>query len=43
LGKVERVYIRERMLGLLTQVDKTLAAKVADGLGLPVPEDLKSP
>ena len=38
LGKVEKVYIRERMLGLLTQVDKTLAAKVADGLGLPLPK-----
>ena len=26
------------MLGILTQVDKTLAAKVADGLGMPVPK-----
>jgi catalase len=43
LGKVERVYIRERMVGLLTQVDKTLAAKVADGLGLPVPDEPKRP
>ncbi len=38
LGKVERIEIRERMLGILTQVDKTLAAKVADGLGMPVPK-----
>ncbi|NEW79636.1 MAG: catalase [Gelidibacter sp.] len=38
LGKVERIEIRERMLGILTQVDKTLAAKVADGLGMMVPE-----
>jgi catalase len=37
LGKVERIHIRERMLGLLTQVDKRLAAKVAEGLGLPLP------
>lgn len=37
LGKVEKLHIRERMLGLLTQVDKILAAKVAGGLGLPVP------
>ncbi len=37
LGKVERIEIRERMLGILTQVDKTLAAKVADGLGMAVP------
>ncbi len=38
LGKVERTEIRERMLGILTQIDKTLAAKVADGLGMPVPK-----
>jgi catalase len=38
LGKVERKNIRSRMVGLLTQVDKQLAAKVADGLGIPVPE-----
>ncbi len=38
LGKVERPAIRERMLGLLTQVDRTLAAKVAEGLGIPVPK-----
>jgi len=38
LGKLESNVIRERMLGILTQVDKTLAAKVADGLGMPVPK-----
>lgn len=43
LGKVERINIRERMLGLLTQVDKNLAAKVADGLGLPVPKAPEKP
>lgn len=37
LGKVEKISINERMLGLLTQVDKNLAAKVAGGLGLPLP------
>ena len=37
LGKVKRVEIRERMLGLLNQIDKDLAKKVADGLGLKVP------
>src|SRR4051794_39382276 len=37
LGKVERKEIRERMVGLLTQVDNALAAKVAAGLGMPVP------
>ena len=43
LGKVEKVYIRERMLGLLTQVDKNLAAKVAGGLGLPLPKAPEKP
>ncbi|HPI08372.1 MAG TPA: catalase HPII [Saprospiraceae bacterium] len=38
LGKVERKNIRSRMVGLLSQVDKQLAVKVADGLGIPVPE-----
>ncbi len=38
LGKVERTEIRERMLGILTQVDKTLVEKVADGLGISVPK-----
>lgn len=37
LSKVEIPAIRERMVGLLTQVDKTLAANVADALGLKVP------
>ena len=35
LGKVERTAIRERMVGMLNQVDDTLAARVAEGLGLP--------
>jgi catalase len=43
LGKVERVYIRERVLGLLTQVDMTLASEVADGLGLAVPAEPQKP
>ncbi len=43
LGKVERIYIRERMLGLLTQVDKGLASKVATGLGLAVPKGPQLP
>ena len=38
LGKVETEAIRIRMVGLLSQVDKTLAAKVAAGLGIPVPK-----
>ncbi len=38
LSKVQRKNIRERMLGLLTQVDNTLVTKVAEGLGMPVPK-----
>jgi catalase len=38
LGKVDSPVIRERMTGILTHVDKTLAAKVAAGLGIPVPK-----
>lgn len=43
LGKVDRTPIRERMVGILTRVDKTLAARVADGLGIPVPDQPLSP
>lgn len=43
LGKVERMEIRERMLGLLLQVDKTLAQKVADGLGMKIPKVPQQP
>lgn len=39
LGKVERTNIRERMVGILNHVDSTLAARVAEGLGLsPTPK-----
>lgn len=43
LGKVEVPAIRERMLGLLTQVHTDLATQVADGLGLPVPQGPERP
>lgn len=43
LGKVERLHIKERMIGLLTQVDHFLAAKVARGLGLPLPKEPERP
>ena len=43
LGKVETFAIRERMLGLLSQVDKILASKVAKGLGMTVPQELEKP
>lgn len=38
LGKVETVAIRERMLRILSQIDKSLAAEVAHNLGLQVPK-----
>ena len=43
LGKVETPAIRERMLGLLNQVDETLATRVAEGLGMQVPAKLDKP
>lgn len=41
LSKVETIAIRERMVGLLSQVDKKLAQKVAAGLGMNVPQPEK--
>lgn len=41
LSKVETVAIRERMVGLLSQVDKKLAQQVAAGLGIAVPQPEK--
>ena len=43
LGKVETPPIRERMLFLLAQVDKSLAERVASGLGIAVPRKLDKP
>ncbi|MDQ3220404.1 MAG: catalase [Acidobacteriota bacterium] len=43
LGKVEIPAIRERMVGILTQVDSGLASKVAAGLGLAVPSKPEQP
>ena len=43
LGKVQSESIRVRMLGLLSRVDKTLANRVADALGLSVPSSLEQP
>jgi catalase len=39
LGKVEVVDIRQRMLGILLQIDQSLAQRVAAGLGLPTSVD----
>ncbi|HSA87808.1 MAG TPA: catalase, partial [Nitrospira sp.] len=43
LGKVETAAIRTRMLGLLAQVDRTLAGLVAQGLGMEVPTRVEGP
>jgi catalase len=43
LGKVETIAIRERMVFMLAQVDKTLASSVAAGLGLKVPTRIDGP
>ena len=43
LGKVETESIRTRMLGLLSQVDNNLATKVAEGLGMEIPQTPEIP
>ena len=43
LGKVQRVEIRQRMIGLLSQIDKGLATNVADALGLSVSKKPEQP
>jgi catalase len=43
LGKVDMPAIRERMVGMLAQVDNTLATDVAKGLRLTVPSKLNGP
>ncbi len=43
LSKVETEAIRARMLGLLNQVNTSLAAKVASGLGISVPKTPERP
>jgi len=43
LGKVNYPEIRQRMLGILTQVDISLAKAVAKNLGMPVPKGPEKP
>jgi catalase len=43
LGKVETPAIRERMVFVLSQIDKTLASRVAEGLGIKVPTKIDGP
>lgn len=43
LGMLDVAAVRERMVGLLAHVDKGLATRVAEGLGLSVPVKLDGP
>lgn len=43
LGKVKTVAVRERMLGVLSMIDKGLAAEVAYALGLHIPQHPQEP
>ncbi|WP_367209263.1 catalase [Sphingobacterium sp. R2] len=43
LGKVKSVPVRQRMIGILSLVDKSLAGEVAAALGLEVQEKLETP
>ena len=43
LGKVKTIAIRERMVGILAQIDKGLAAEVAYNLGVHVPQNPEQP
>ena len=43
LGKLDVAAVRERMVGVLQHVDRDLAARVAQGLGLDVPTKLDGP
>ncbi|MDT0295033.1 catalase [Mesonia ostreae] len=43
LGKCNHVHIKERMLWLISKIDENLAEKVAEGLGLDIPNDIEKP
>lgn len=43
LGKVKTVEVRERMIGILSHIDRPLAAAVAYALRLPVPKETDKP
>ena len=43
LGKVKTIAVRERMLGILSLIDKSMAAQVAGALGLHVPQPPEKP
>ena len=43
LGKVKTLAVRERMLGILAQIDKALASAVAYAIGVSVPQNPEQP
>lgn len=43
LGKCTYDHIKERMLWLISQIDRGLAEKVSEGLGLNIPEGIQKP
>ncbi|MGB3776649.1 MAG: catalase, partial [Leeuwenhoekiella sp.] len=43
LGKCNHKHIQERMLWLIAQIDEELAGKVADNIGVGIPEDIERP
>lgn len=43
LGKCDHQHIQERMLWLISQIDKELAKDVADNIGLKVPKSIEKP
>ncbi len=43
LGKCTHDHIKERMLWVIAQIDKDLANKVAEGLGMKVPKNIEKP
>ncbi|MDO6760202.1 catalase [Tamlana sp. 2_MG-2023] len=43
LGKCKETHIQERMLWIVSQIDESLAEKVAKNLGLQVPESVEQP
>lgn len=43
LGKCKVESIKQRMLWVISQIDKDLAEKVAEGLGMPIPKDIEKP
>lgn len=43
LGKCNHKHIQERMLWIINQIDEELSQKVADGLGMDIPDDIERP